>query len=181
MCGALQRTESDGPYELFVETPSADEQPAYLDIPLWGSLVVYDTPEDAVGALTDDDKSEHRIRLVLVATNTQLTQMLAPGKEICRDRAALYLRVAKTCPLYYLQWEQFHDDAVLEIVSTVPRRGNRQRLLDAIAGSIDGREHGVKASVRKQRKTSTSRSTAKRPLYVVAGDNVVGSPGFEGV
>lgn len=140
---------------------------------------MYDTPKDALDSLSAEEKDEQFIRLVLVATTRQLTPMLSTGKELCRPRAALYLRVASTCPLYYLSWDEFGVDPPLSIVSRVPRRATRQAMLDAVKGSADGSEHAVTASVSNKHRSNSSRTAAKRPLSVHPGDYVVGSRGFD--
>ncbi|CAM9764866.1 unnamed protein product, partial [Sphacelaria rigidula] len=92
--------------ELFVITPPSGTSLKHMDIGCWGQLIIYNTPEEAVESLTDEEAEHQYVRLVLVATNRQLSWTLARGKELCRPRAALYMRLDRTCPLYHLSWEE---------------------------------------------------------------------------
>lgn len=164
--------------ELLLKLPASGAAPAYHDIPLWGQLVVYDTPDEALASLSEEEKEEQYVRLVLVATNRQLTQTLAPGKELCRPRAALYMRVSNTCPFYYLPWLEDHKDVDMDIISSVPHKASRNSMLNAVKGSRDGGQHALRASVRKRRRSSNHRNAKTRALYVYPGSNVVGGKGF---
>ena len=45
----------------------------YPDLPIWGMMLeIYDSPSDAVSALSDDEKDKQFVRLIMVAYNTQL-------------------------------------------------------------------------------------------------------------
>ena len=70
------------------------------DLPAWGVLQVFNSRVDAFRSLTSEEQEDKSIRLLHVATNTQLKRMLQNGKEVCPPGAELYLRVAPTCPLY---------------------------------------------------------------------------------
>ena len=52
---------------------------------------IHDTPEDAIDSLSEEERDQQYVRLVLVAQHRQLIKMLANGKELCRPRAALYM------------------------------------------------------------------------------------------
>ena len=129
------------------------QKPKYRDIPIWGKLVVYDKPEDAVGALMDDEVKGRYVRLVKVATNQELRRLLEPGQELCRPDAALYLRVDVTCPLYFLRWEETEPEFVMEIVPLLPQSGTRQTMIDILNPDPDGRSHPVVGRVGTRRKT----------------------------
>lgn len=77
-----------------------DASSVYQDIPLWGHLVVYDSPADALKSLSAEEKEDQYVRLIQIASNRQLKLMLKPGCELCRPQAALFLRVGDTCAAY---------------------------------------------------------------------------------
>ena len=107
----------------------------YPDLPIWGKLEIYDSPSDAVSALSDDEKEEQFVRLIMVADNTQLTNMLEQGKEVCLPDAALYMRVDKTCPLYWVTWEVDREaDAIEIIVPKLPQKASRETILKILTG-----------------------------------------------
>lgn len=71
------------------------------DLLVWGDLIVYNTPKAAIESLDQDDVDEEYVRLLRIATNAQLQIMLEPGTERCTPEAALYLRVDKSCPIFW--------------------------------------------------------------------------------
>lgn len=90
-------------YELFVKT-SMSTTPIYADVPLWKCIIVYDSPDDALESLTEDKREGHHIRLVEVANNRQLKQMLEPECELAQPKVVLYTRLCPTCPVHWLAW-----------------------------------------------------------------------------
>lgn len=163
-------------HELFVKQKKGDARSRmYGDIPLWGSLEVHDSPYDAKDTLSKGELADQAFRLVLVATNRQLRCMLDPQKETCCSEAALYMRVAATCPFYWLGWDTIiaDDSDAFEIVSNIPREGTRTSLLDAVRGSADGATHALHASVRKRSSDTTARREGY-PVTISPSNYVVG-------
>ena len=145
----------------------------YPDLPIWGKLEIYDSPSDAVSVLSDDEKEEQFVRLIMVADNTQLTNMLEQGKEVCLPDAALYMRVDKTCPLYWVTWEVDREtDAIEIIVPKLPQKASRETILKILTGSIHGTQHPVVGRV-SQRRRDRGRDAAGNALIVSPGKTVV--------
>lgn len=149
----------------------------YPTIPVWGKYRVYNTPQEALESIPQDDVDNRRIRLVLAASTRQLRRMLLPGKEACQVDAALYLEVADSCPFYHLTWEEDEGAGAIDITSNIPHTGSRDVMVAAALGSSDGREHALVASVPQSRK-NRGMSGARQPIVVSPGDLVVGGPGF---
>ncbi|CAN0060389.1 unnamed protein product, partial [Choristocarpus tenellus] len=99
------------------------------DLPAWGDLVVCNSRSEAFRSISLEDREKQCIRLLHVANNRQLKRMLSPGMEVCGPRAELYLRVAATCPLYYMRWTKKGDNANIEFSSKVPQSGSRDQVL----------------------------------------------------
>ena len=93
--GELDRTRA----ELLPKRRKRASSRSY-DIPVWGELVVYTSPNEASGTLEADEVDEQYVRLIQVADNAQLRLMLETGVELCGGDAALYVRVDSTCPIY---------------------------------------------------------------------------------
>ena len=146
----------------------------YPDLPIiWGKLEIYDSPSDAVSALSDDEKEEQFVRLIMVVDNTQLTNMLEQGKEVCLPDAALYMRVHKICPLHWVTWEVDREaDAIEVIVPKLPQKASRERILKILTGSIHGAQHTVVGWV-CQRRRDRGRDAAGNALIVSPGETVV--------
>lgn len=81
--------------------------------------------------------------------------MLLSDKEVCIPNAELYLRVADTCLFYYALWEG-QSTASMEVISTLPRTGNRRAML-APWGS-DGVSDATPMIARVHKKISLSRT-----------------------
>ncbi|CAB1104236.1 unnamed protein product [Ectocarpus sp. CCAP 1310/34] len=99
------------------------------DLPAWGQLEVFNSRPEAFRSLSLDEREDQRVRLLHVANNVQLKRMLVPGKEGCGPGAELYLRVAPTCPLYYMRWTNDVKQATVEFTSKVPQSGSRAEVL----------------------------------------------------
>lgn len=171
----LQYCESDGAYQLNLEKAPTGIT-AVHDIPIWGELVVYDTPQDAVASLSDSEIKDQLVRLIYLASNHQLRQMLEPGKELCHEQSALYMRVAKCSPLHCMPWETETEKADVDIVRFIPRTGTRSTMLEIVRGSGSGYVVAVARLTRRQKEHQ--KHPARRSLYVFSGDVVVGGPGF---
>lgn len=132
---------------------------------------MYDSDEQALASLEPDDVDMQCVRLVQVAANKQLKVMLETGSEVCRPKAALYLRLSKLCPLYWVTWSSVKDDADLDLVSDIPQFGNRDQFLNKLR-TTDG-QGGVRARLARNKATG-SRGT----LLLNPGGRVVGAPCF---
>lgn len=78
----------------------------YPEISIWGNIVVFNSPDEALQSLSEEEKREQYIRLVKIASNRQLKATLIPSKELCQLTASLYLRLDNTCPFYHITWER---------------------------------------------------------------------------
>ena len=163
--------------ELFALT-SPGGTPRYMDIGAWGKLIIYDTPEDAIDSLSEEERDQQYVRLVLVAQHRQLIKMLANGKELCRPRAALYMRLDRTCPLYHLTWDESCEESVIEVESSLPQAGTRETMLNAVKGSPEGGKYAIYATVSAKRKGSRGRNAHNGAMYVNPGQHVVGGTEF---
>ncbi|CAN0037971.1 unnamed protein product, partial [Choristocarpus tenellus] len=103
--------------------------------------------------------------------------MLSPGIEVCGLGAELYLRVAATCPLYYMRWTEKADDANIEFTSKVPQSGSCQPVLLPFSQVGPGQMFvtPVVGRVCKPRAKNDTRS----PFNALPGLRVVRSRGFE--
>lgn len=113
------------------------------DIPIWGSPVIYDTRQGALESLNpDDDHTDLQfVRLVLVADYDLLKRLCIKGKEVVRSPdAALYCKVAPTCPAYYALWEEsLGSQPAHEVCSYFQRTWTTEQLLKTfhdVAGGI---------------------------------------------
>ena len=149
-----------------------------MNIGCWGQLIIFDTPEDAIDSLSQEEQEHQYVRLVLVAQHRQLSKMLANGKELCRPRAALYMRLDKTCPLYHLTWDDSCEEAVIEVESSVPQKGSRTSMLDAVKGDPEGGKYAIYATISGKRKNDRGRKAQEKPMYVHPGEHVVGGKEF---
>ena len=150
----------------------------YHDIPIWGQPVVYDTPQDAIASLSEEEKRDQFVRLIRVANNRQLKTLLEAGKELCAPKAELYIRVSSTCPLYWITWEMdCHADGI-EIVSQFPGRATRSTMLHLLSG-VNADNHPVVGRVCKRRK-DRGVAAAVKPLVVAPGACVVRDDTFVG-
>lgn len=130
---------------------------------------MYNSAEQAAASLDSDDVDMQHVRLVQVATTTQLKMMLEAGVEVCHPTAALYLRVAKTCPVYWTSWST-NDSGDLDFMFEIPHKGSREQLLIALRSN--GKSTGG-GRVRLMRNKG-----ANNPLSVSPGGRVVGAPCF---
>lgn len=148
------------------------------DVLVWGDLIVYSSPVAAKNSLSSDDIDEEYVRLLRIATNAQLQLMLEPGTERCTPEAALYLRVDKTCPIFWARWNSRTSKADLDICCDIPQRGTRTKILAKVGFCEDG-SGGVKVRHARNKPTSTSAHT-EDPLYISTNcGRVVGSDMFE--
>ncbi|CAN0282683.1 unnamed protein product, partial [Ectocarpus sp. 4 AP-2014] len=147
------------------------------DLLVWGDLIVYSSPNAASQSMDSDEVDEEFVRLLRIATNAQLQLMLEPGTERCTPEAALYLRVDKTCPIYWTRWNK-KSKADLDICCDIPQRGTRVKILDKVGFGDDG-SGGVK--VRHVRNKPNAASThTDNPLYISTScGRIVGSDMFE--
>lgn len=170
-----QYCESDGAYRLNLKkAPSGP--PVVYDIPIWGELVVYDTPQDALASLSHNELENQLVRLIYIASNHQLRQMLEPGKELCHDKSALYLRVGESNPFYCMSWETDLNKADMDIICFIPRSATLSAMLETVRGNESGDVAVVARLARKQK--DHQKHPTRRNLYIFPGDVVVGGPGF---
>ena len=160
--------------------PGKDYDVNANDLPAWGNLEVFNSRGDALRSLTVEEQDEQCIRLLHVANNVQLRRMLLPGKEVCQPGAELYLRVAATCPLYYMHWTEDAEKANIEITSQVPQRGSRSDILRLFsqAGAGEAFVTPVTGRVFKHRSKNYLRSpfSVLPGLIVVRSDEVWDTP-----
>lgn len=167
--------------ELFVRG-GGDRTTVYPDIPIWGEIVVYDSKADAIESLSYDDKATQCVRLIRIASNRQLSNMLLKGKEVCQPHAALYMRVAETCPLHWVSWDRNPTKGgTIEIIIGIPQKGARDETLASLTASDDGRLYPVAARVTRKSgaQESGGRPAADQPLVVLPGACVVIDETFE--
>jgi len=122
------------------------------DIPFFGDFVVYDSPELALPSIDSDSVALQNVRLVQVATNRQLRLMLETDTELCRPNSALYLRVSKMCPLFWVDWSDDKEKADLDILSEIPQTGARESVLKKLKPSPTG-QGGLKACLARNQDT----------------------------
>ena len=134
-----------------------------FDLPLFGDFVVHDSVEQAVDSVAEDDVANQCVRLVLIADTRQLRSMLETGTELCKPKAALYLRVSMMCPLYWLNWEDDKKTADLDLVFDIPQFGTRDTFLGKLRADKE-RIGGVRArSMRNKAAFQQAASTQPRP------------------
>lgn len=153
----------------------------YGDILLWGDLIVYTSPDEAIASLSSDDVDDQRVRLVKIADNAQLRIMLEAGVELCGAGAALYLRVDPSCPIYWGRWDTCKTNADLDIVCGIPHRGSRDSVLALVHVKSDG-TGGVRVRHARNKPTESSAGREQqRPLLVYSGcGRIVGTREFAG-
>lgn len=148
------------------------------DILIWGDLVVYTSPEEAIESLSNDCVDEQLVRLLMIADNAQLRLMLEAGVELCSAGASLYLRVDPSCPIYWMRWDPVKTNADLDISCAIPHRGSRETMLNQVATNPDG-EGGVRARHARNKPSETSTNKDQRPLLVNTGcGRIVGTESF---
>ena len=153
----------------------------YPEMPVWGKLLVYGTREEAINSLSAKEKEEQLVSLILVAGNRQLKAILDPGREICRPQAALYLRIAESCPMYYITWERDGVEGGIEVVSRLHQKGKREEMLDAVRACSGKKCYLIGRVSSGYHETSGSETIDPiRPLRVCPRVSVVGNPGFLG-
>ena len=148
------------------------------DIPVWGELVVYTSPNEASGTLEADEVDEQYVRLIQVADNAQLRLMLKTGVELCGGDAALYVRVDPTCPIYWVRWDNRKSKADLDVVCDIPHRGVRATMLEKVQFNADS-TGVVKIRHARNKPSETSTSSSLGALLVsTACGRIVGSKTF---
>lgn len=103
-------------------------EPIYAHVPLWGRPIVYDSLNRALKPLAEDERKGHYFRLVEVANIRRSMQVLEPERELCHAKAALYVRLNRTCPVHWLAWKD-EEGADMEIVSRIPPSASRVDML----------------------------------------------------
>ncbi|CAM9558387.1 unnamed protein product, partial [Sphacelaria rigidula] len=101
----LERSTFNQMNEPFLITKPGQQKIVYPEIPLWGKYRVYNTPREAMYSIPQEILHQQCTRMVLVASNRQLGRLVEPGREACQPEAALYLKIADTCPFYHLEWD----------------------------------------------------------------------------
>ena len=145
------------------------------DLPAWGQLEVFNSRPEAFRSLSVGEREDQYVRLLHVANNVQLKRMLVPGKEVYGPGAELYLRVAPTCPLYYMRWTDDVNQAIIEFTSKVPQSGSRAEVLGPFTQEGQAFTTPITGRIVRARSMSDPRS----PLNVLPGLAVVRSRGFE--
>ena len=153
----------------------------YGDILLWGDLIVYTSPDEAIASLSSDDVDDQRVRLVKIADNAQLRIMLEAGVELCGAGAALYLRVDPSCPIYWGRWDTCKTNADLDIVCGIPHRGSRDSVLALVHVKSDG-TGGVRVRHARNKPTESSAGREQQRLLLVYSGcgRIVGTREFAG-
>ena len=144
-----------------------------FDLPLFGDFVVHDSVEQAVDSVAEDDVANQCVRLVLIADTRQLRSMLETGTELCKPKAALYLRVSVMCPLYWVNWENGKETADLDLVSDIPQFGTRDTFLGKLRADKE-RIGGVRARLVRN-KAAFNRQFLLNPGRRVVGASCIGS------
>ena len=102
--------------------------------------------------------------------------MLEKGNEVCQPAAALYMRVAESCPFYWITWEELASDDEwadeIHLINNIPENGSRHETLEYFLPSSDGLSQSVLGRVSRKRKDK-GRAAAKNPLIVAPGSSVV--------
>ena len=171
--GELDRTRA----ELLPKRRKRASSRSY-DIPVWGELVVYTSPNEASGTLEAGEVDEQYVRLIQVADNAQLRLMLETGVELCGGDAALYVRVDSTCPMYWVRWDNRKSKADLDVVCDIPHRGVRATMLEKVQFNADS-TGVVKIRHARNKPSETSTSSSLGALLVsTACGRIVGSKTF---
>ena len=142
-----------------------------FDLPLFGDFVVHDSVEQAVDSIAEDDVANQCVRLVFIAGTRQLRSMLETETELCKPKAALYLRVSMMCPLYWVNWEDDKETADLDMVSDIPQFGTRDTFLGKLRADKE-RIGGVRARLMR------NKAAFNRQLLLNPGRRVVGASCF---
>jgi len=106
-------------------------------IPLWGELVIYDSPADALERLEEhpDDTKLDFVRVVLVADAVLLGRMCKHGSEVLSStEAGLYLEVHPSCPAYFARWNEDPKITTHDVQNSLDRRWSTIFL---IPGEVD--------------------------------------------
>lgn len=83
-----------------------DAKLTHPEIPIWIKLILFNSPNDTMESLYEEEKQEQYVRLVKTASNPYRQAILMSGKELCQPTAALYFRM---------------DDITLFDISRLPR------------------------------------------------------------
>ena len=94
--------------------------------------------------------------------------MLETGTELCKPKAALYLRASMMCPLYWVSWEDDNETTDLDLVSAIPQFETRDTFLGMLRAD-KGRIGGVRA------RWMRNKAAFNRQLLLNPGRRVVGA------
>lgn len=126
--------------------------------------------------MEDEAVGEQYVRLIQIASHAQLQLMLEPGAESCAPEAALYLRVAETCPVYWTRWNAEKTNADLDVCCDIPQRGTRENILEKVEHNTEG---GGGVKVRHVRNKPEGTSSGNEVLYISPDcGRIVGAPTF---
>lgn len=170
VCCHLQRNADDETVGT-VRPTSRGIADGFPVLPVWGKLVVYDSPRDARKALTGEGAEYTYVRLIQLASNRQLKHIMLARKEVCGSNAAFYMRVADTYPASWLTWDTNKAKANVDLVCGIPQSGARDMLLDSVRGF---------GCVRLRVDRDPKSKRYSRELVVNPGSLVPGGPGFDG-
>ena len=152
-------------------TIAPDSQGSF--IPVWGEVLVMDSRVAARQLVASTPKIEQKyVRLVQMASTPEIRRMLLPGKEVCGQRTGLYIRVARTCPLYYARWEADESVACLELLSTMKATSTRPDWLEALGctGDTSCKRTPVGAKVWRRRTARNRSGGESQPSYADDAD-----------
>ena len=113
----------------------------YPDLPIWGKLEILRLAIRRNQRALGERKAEQFVRLIRIAGNTQLKNMLrAGGKGVPARRSALRAcRQRHVCPLYWVTREVNHKtDAIEIVVPKLPQKASRENILNILTESIHG-------------------------------------------
>lgn len=108
------------------------------DVPLWGRLCVYDSPQEALKSLGPNYLTPPAfVRLVLVADSALLRTLCKHGEEVLSsDTAGLYLQVAPSCPAFYAIWEDGSKNTTHDVRNELDRQASRDTLLNKFKNNV---------------------------------------------
>lgn len=105
------------------------------DILLWGTMEIHSNEAAARASVPEFDTG---LRLVRVADHDELKALLVPGRETVRDGAALYMRIAETCPGYYVQCDEADEKYVYHEMRSSVHLTLKQKKPDLVFRDSEG-------------------------------------------